>query len=37
MILMNRKIISWYFPFLLLAIVLIKSVIEHNKKRKDKR
>jgi len=37
MILMNRKIISWYFPCLLLAIVLIKSVIEHNKKGKYKR
>ncbi|MEZ4802801.1 MAG: hypothetical protein R2797_08500 [Gelidibacter sp.] len=32
-ILMNRKIISWYIPCLLLAIVLIKSIIEHNKKR----
>ncbi|WP_179020371.1 hypothetical protein [Winogradskyella forsetii] len=32
MILMNRKIISWYIPCLLLAIVLIKSIIEHNKK-----
>ncbi|WP_394366318.1 hypothetical protein [Winogradskyella undariae] len=32
-ILMNRKIISWYIPCLLLATVLIKSIIEHNKKR----
>lgn len=31
-ILMNRKIISWYLPALLLAYVLIKSVIENNKK-----
>jgi hypothetical protein len=37
MILMNRKIISWYIPCLLLAIVLIKSIIEHNKKGAYKR
>ena len=37
MILMNRKIISWYIPCLLLAVVLIKSIIDHNKKGKYKR
>ena len=37
MILMNRKIISWYIPCLLLSIVLIKSIIEHNKNGKYKR
>ena len=37
MILMNRKIISWYIPAILLAIVLIKSGIDQNKKRKYNR
>lgn len=32
-LLMNRKIISWHIPSLLLAYVLVKSIIEHNKKR----
>ena len=36
MLLMNRKIISWHIPSLLLVSVLIKSVIDHNKKRKFK-
>ncbi|MBO3100298.1 hypothetical protein [Gelidibacter pelagius] len=31
-ILMNRKIISWHIPSLLLAFILIKSIIENNKK-----
>lgn len=30
-ILMNRKIMSWYFPALLLAYVLVKSVIDNNR------
>jgi hypothetical protein len=37
LVLMNRKIISWYIPCLLLAFVLIKSVIALNKKRRFKR
>lgn len=37
MILMNTKIISWYIPSLLFAFVLIKSVIDHNRKRRFKR
>ncbi|MCK0114783.1 hypothetical protein [Gelidibacter sp. F63206] len=35
-LLMNRNIISWYIPSFLLVAVLIKSVIDHNKKRKFK-
>ncbi|MBJ7880985.1 hypothetical protein [Gelidibacter salicanalis] len=31
-ILMNRKIISWHIPSLVLAFILIKSIIETNKK-----
>jgi len=37
MILMNRKLISWHIPCLLLAFVLVKSIIDHNKKRRFKR
>jgi Na+-translocating ferredoxin:NAD+ oxidoreductase RnfD subunit len=36
-ILMQRKIISWYIPSVLLALVVVSSVIDHNKKNKFKR
>jgi len=37
LILMNRKVISWYIPFLLLVFVVVNGVIDHNKKKKFKR
>ena len=34
MILKNKNLISWYIPILLFAFVLIKSIIQHNKRKK---
>ncbi|MFC6859606.1 hypothetical protein [Zunongwangia atlantica] len=34
MILKNKNLISWYIPLLLFAFVLIKSIIQHNKRKK---
>lgn len=32
-ILMNRKIITWYIPSVLLTLIIIKSVIDHHNKK----